>query len=99
MGVRREIALNDIERSGVLDAQEAVFVARLQANEDAAYDELVRGYHAQIFHVALTTCGWSYRFCFVLRGALGLDMRCAEHTVFSQPAIRYSLRAIAESVR
>jgi RNA polymerase sigma-70 factor (ECF subfamily) len=57
VGVRREIALNEIERSGVLDAQEAVFVARLQANEDAAYDELVRGYHASMFHVAYRMLG------------------------------------------
>lgn len=55
--MRREIALNDLERGGVLDAQEAVFVARLQANEDAAYDELVRTYHASIFHVAFRMLG------------------------------------------
>jgi RNA polymerase sigma-70 factor, ECF subfamily len=55
--VRREIALNDIERGGTLDAQEAVFVSRLQANEDAAYDELVRVYHASIFHVAFRMLG------------------------------------------
>jgi len=57
VGVRREIALNEIERSGVLDAQESVFVSRLQANEDAAYDELVRTYHAQMFHVAYRMLG------------------------------------------
>src|SRR5688572_8331238 len=57
VGVRREIALNDLERGGVLDAQEAVFIGRLQANEDAAYDELVRVYHASIFHVAFRMLG------------------------------------------
>src|SRR6185503_2460151 len=55
--MRREIALNDLERGGVLDAQEELFVARLQANEDAAYDELVRVYHASIFHVAYRMLG------------------------------------------
>jgi len=55
--VPREIALNDIDQSSVLDAQEAVFVSRLQANEDAAYDELVRVYHASIFHVAYRMLG------------------------------------------
>ena len=55
--MRREIALNEIERGGALDAQEAVFVSRLQANEDAAYDELVRVYHASIFHVAFRMLG------------------------------------------
>jgi RNA polymerase sigma-70 factor (ECF subfamily) len=55
--MRREIALNDLERGGIVDAQEAVFVARLQANEDAAYDELVRVYHTSIFHVAFRMLG------------------------------------------
>jgi RNA polymerase sigma-70 factor, ECF subfamily len=55
--VRREIALNEIEQGGVLDAQEAVFVSRLQANEDGAYDELVRVYHTSIFHVAYRMLG------------------------------------------
>jgi RNA polymerase sigma-70 factor (ECF subfamily) len=55
--MRREIALNDLERGGVLDAQEAVFVGRLQANEDTAYDELVRIYHASVFHVAYRMLG------------------------------------------
>ena len=53
----REIALNEIEQGGVFDAQESVFVSRLQANEDAAYDELVRVYHASIFHVAYRMLG------------------------------------------
>lgn len=55
--MRREIALNDLDRGGVIDAQEALFVSRLQANEDAAYDELVRVYHASIFHVAYRMLG------------------------------------------
>jgi len=55
--VPREIALNEIEQGGVFDAQESVFVSRLQANEDAAYDELVRVYHASIFHVAYRMLG------------------------------------------
>jgi RNA polymerase sigma-70 factor (ECF subfamily) len=54
--MRREIALNELER-GVVDAQEALFVLRLQANEDAAYDELVRTYHASIFQVAYRMLG------------------------------------------
>jgi RNA polymerase sigma-70 factor (ECF subfamily) len=55
--VRREIALNDLERGGTLDAQEAAFVSRLQASEDAAYDELVRVYHASVFQVAYRMLG------------------------------------------
>jgi RNA polymerase sigma-70 factor (ECF subfamily) len=55
--MRREIALNDIERPGSIDAQEAMFVLRLQANEDAAYDELVRTYHSSLFHVAYRMIG------------------------------------------
>jgi RNA polymerase sigma-70 factor (ECF subfamily) len=55
--MRREIAVNELEQGGTLDSQEAVFVARLQANEDAAYDELVRVYHAPVFHVAYRMLG------------------------------------------
>ena len=47
----REIAYNWLDRAE-LTAQEALFVSRLQANEDAAYDELVRVYSASIYHVA-----------------------------------------------
>jgi len=54
---RREIGYYDFERTAGVDAQEAVFVARLQANEDAAYDELVRVYNASIFHVAFRMLG------------------------------------------
>jgi len=55
----REIAYNWLDR-GELTAQsgeEALFVSRLQANEDAAYDELVRGYSASIYHVAYRMLG------------------------------------------
>jgi len=55
--MRREIAYNELERSGQLTADEALFVLRLQANEDAAYDELVRIYHGSIFHVAYRMLG------------------------------------------
>jgi RNA polymerase sigma-70 factor (ECF subfamily) len=58
--MRREIALNDLDRAETLDAlsgKEAEFVARLQANEDAAYDELVRTYNAPVFHVAYRMLG------------------------------------------
>lgn len=55
--MRREIALNELERDGALSAHDALFVARLQANEDAAYDELVRTYNTSIFHVAYRMLG------------------------------------------
>jgi RNA polymerase sigma-70 factor (ECF subfamily) len=61
--MRREIALNDLEHAGALDeivstsSKEAEFVSRLQASEDAAYDELVRTYHASVFHVAYRMLG------------------------------------------
>ena len=48
----REITYSWVDRAQGLSAEEALFVARLQANEDAAYDELVRTYSASIFHVA-----------------------------------------------
>jgi len=55
----REIAYNWLDRTAgsALSAEEALFVARLQANEDAAYDELVRSYSASIFHVAYRMLG------------------------------------------
>jgi RNA polymerase sigma-70 factor, ECF subfamily len=55
--MRREIAYNDLARAGELSAQESLFVLRLKANEDAAYDELVRTYNASIFHVAYRMLG------------------------------------------
>src|SRR5205823_13321772 len=48
----REITYNWLDRPAELNAQEAAFVSRLQANEDAAYDELVRSYSGPIYHVA-----------------------------------------------
>src|SRR5262245_16986119 len=53
----REIAYNWLDRPHVLNAEEAMFVARLQANDDAAYDELVRTYSGSIFHVAYRMLG------------------------------------------
>jgi len=56
----REIAYNWLDRAAgqnALTAEESRFVLRLQANEDAAYDELVRIYSASIFHVAYRMLG------------------------------------------
>ncbi len=53
----REIAYNWLDRAGALSAEECAFVARLQANEDAAYDELVRTYSSSIYHVAYRMLG------------------------------------------
>jgi RNA polymerase sigma-70 factor, ECF subfamily len=55
--MRREIAYNDLVRAGEVSAQESLFVLRLKANEDAAYDELVRTYNSSIFHVAYRMLG------------------------------------------
>src|SRR5213596_1323931 len=55
--MRREIAYNELDRVSGVNAEEALFVLRLKANEDAAYDELVRVYHASIFHVAYRMLG------------------------------------------
>lgn len=54
----REIGYDDLERDGVaVDSQESLFVLRLQTNDDIAYDELVRTYHASLFHVAYRMLG------------------------------------------
>jgi RNA polymerase sigma-70 factor (ECF subfamily) len=53
----REIAYNWLDRAHGLNAEEALFVARLQANDDAAYDELVRTFSGSIFHVAYRMLG------------------------------------------
>ncbi len=53
----REITYNWLDRPAELTAQEALFVSRLKANEDAAYDELVRTYSASIYHVAYRMTG------------------------------------------
>jgi RNA polymerase sigma-70 factor (ECF subfamily) len=55
--MRPEIAYNDLDRVAEISAEESWFVLRLKANEDAAYDELVRTFHAQIFHVAFRMLG------------------------------------------
>jgi RNA polymerase sigma-70 factor, ECF subfamily len=55
--MRREIACYDFERAAEISVGEAEFVLRLQANDDAAYDELVRIYNASIFHVAYRMLG------------------------------------------
>jgi len=55
--MRPEIAYNDFERTVEIGAEESLFVLRLKANEDAAYDELVRTYHGQMFHVAFRMLG------------------------------------------
>ena len=51
--MRREISYSELDAAIGLSAEENLFVLRLQANEDAAYDELVRIYHASIYHVAV----------------------------------------------
>src|SRR4029453_2047215 len=55
--MRREIAYNDLARAAEVSAQESLFVLRLKANEDPAYDELVRTYNLSIFHVAYRMLG------------------------------------------
>ncbi len=50
--LRREISYTDLTTAAGLSTEETLFVSRLQANEDAAYDELVREYHTCIYHVA-----------------------------------------------
>lgn len=50
--LRPEISYSDLEAAGGLSAEEALFVLRLRANSDVAYDELVRTYHAPLYHVA-----------------------------------------------
>jgi len=55
--MRPEIAYYDLERAAEISAEESLFVHRLKANEDAAYDELVRVYNTSIFHVAYRMLG------------------------------------------
>ena len=52
MMLRREISYTDLTTAAGLSTEETLFVSRLRANEDAAYDELVREYHTYIYHVA-----------------------------------------------
>ena len=49
---RPEIAYSDLESLEGLSPDETLFVQRLRSNEDSAYDELVRTYHAPLYHVA-----------------------------------------------
>jgi RNA polymerase sigma-70 factor (ECF subfamily) len=53
----REIGYYELERAGAVSSQESLFVLRLQANEDAAYDELVRAQHASMYQVAYRMLG------------------------------------------
>lgn len=53
----RDIVYNWLDRPAELSAEECLFVARLKANDDKAYDELVRVYSASIFHVAYRMLG------------------------------------------
>ncbi len=53
----RDIVYNWLNRPAELNAEECLFVAKLKANDDAAYDELVRTYSASIFHVAYRMLG------------------------------------------
>jgi RNA polymerase sigma-70 factor, ECF subfamily len=54
----REIGYCELERGeSAVSSQEALFVLRLQANEDAAYDELVRTYHVSMYQVAYRMLG------------------------------------------
>jgi RNA polymerase sigma-70 factor (ECF subfamily) len=56
--MRREIAVNELEHDGAaVSAEESRFILRLKANEDAAYDELVRVYNTSLFHVAYRMLG------------------------------------------
>ena len=57
MLVRRDAAYYELERVPGISDEEWLFVLRLQANEDAAYDELVRTYNTPIFHVAYRMLG------------------------------------------
>jgi RNA polymerase sigma-70 factor (ECF subfamily) len=50
--LRREISYTDLTTADGLSSEESLFVSRLCANEDAAYDELVRTYHTGIYHLA-----------------------------------------------
>jgi RNA polymerase sigma-70 factor (ECF subfamily) len=56
--MRTEIGYCELERGeSAVSSQEALFVLRLQANEDAAYDELVRTYHTSMYQVAYRMLG------------------------------------------
>jgi RNA polymerase sigma-70 factor (ECF subfamily) len=55
--MRREIGYYDLEKTAEVSAEESLFVLRLKANDDAAYDELVRTYNGSLFHVAYRMLG------------------------------------------
>jgi RNA polymerase sigma-70 factor (ECF subfamily) len=55
--MRREIGYYDLEQATAVTAEESLFVLRLKANDDAAYDELVRTYNNTLFHVAYRMLG------------------------------------------
>ena len=57
VGMRREIGFYELERGDAVSSHEGLFVLRLQANEDAAYDELVRTYHVSMYQVAYRMLG------------------------------------------
>jgi hypothetical protein len=46
--LRREISYTDLTTAAGLSTEETLFVSRLRANEDAAYNELVREYHSTL---------------------------------------------------
>ena len=50
--LRPELSYSELEWSEGLSAADALLVHRLRANEDAAYDELVRSYHGPLYHLA-----------------------------------------------
>jgi len=50
--LRPEISYSDLESAEGLSPEEALFVLRLRSNEDSAYDELVRSYHAPLYRIA-----------------------------------------------
>jgi RNA polymerase sigma-70 factor (ECF subfamily) len=55
--MRREIGYYDLEQAAQVTADESLFVLRLKANDDAAYDELVRTYNSPLFHTAYRMLG------------------------------------------
>jgi RNA polymerase sigma-70 factor (ECF subfamily) len=50
--LNRELSYSDLEAVAGPSTDEALLVSRLRANENAAYDELVRTHHASIYHAA-----------------------------------------------
>ena len=50
--LRTELSYSDLESVAIPTTDESLLIARLRANDDAAYDELVRTHHASIYHAA-----------------------------------------------